>query len=233
MAAILVDGGLAQRGVGAYMLWNDLLYSELDIYKGRDAGTLKTIGQVADDGNQTTDLVRYGRLALIEGWGSHHAGAYALTGSVLPGGNQTFGFNNRVIDAAVDANYQFIYDPTRVTSDMLSARATISTRTAASLQARRSRCSGRFVIRWIRCASTSPTAWRPPSRLRFSIFGPPARPTPATGAARPEAKLGWHDLRSRLRALGQAGFAISEHEPAAGRALRQLFHIRRRFRECS
>jgi hypothetical protein len=44
MAAILVDGGLAQRVVGAYMLWNDLLYSELDIYNGRDAGALKTIG---------------------------------------------------------------------------------------------------------------------------------------------------------------------------------------------
>jgi hypothetical protein len=126
MAATLVDGRLAQRvvGAGAYMLWNDLLYSEVDIYKGLDAGILKTIGQ--DDGNQTTNPVPYGRLALIKDWGSHHAevGAYALTGTVLPGGNQTFGFNNRVIDTAIDANYQFICDPAKVASDMLSAHAT-------------------------------------------------------------------------------------------------------------
>ena len=51
-------------------------------------------------------------------------GAYALTASVVPGGNQTFGFANRVIDTALDATYQFILDPTKATSDMLSAHAT-------------------------------------------------------------------------------------------------------------
>jgi hypothetical protein len=81
---------------------------------------------VPDDGNQATNLVPYARLALIKDWGSHHAevGAYALTGSVLPGGNQTFGFGNRVTDTAIDANYQFIFDPAKVISDMLSAHAT-------------------------------------------------------------------------------------------------------------
>jgi hypothetical protein len=128
MAATLVDGGLAQRvgGAGAYMLWNDLLYAEVDVYKGLDATALKTLGQAPDAGNQTTSFVPYARLALIKDWGSHHAevGAYALTGSVLPGGNQTFGLGTRAIDTALDANYQFIFDPAKVTSNMLSAHAT-------------------------------------------------------------------------------------------------------------
>jgi hypothetical protein len=128
MAATLVDGGLAQRvvGAGAYMLWNDLLYAEADIYQGLDSSTLKMVGQVPDAGNQTTNLIPYGRLALVKDWGSHHAelGAYALSGTVMPGGNQTLGFGNRVVDTAIDANYQFIRDPTKVTSDMLSAHAT-------------------------------------------------------------------------------------------------------------
>jgi hypothetical protein len=81
---------------------------------------------VPDDGNQTRDAIPYARLALIKDWGRHHAevGAYALTGSVLPGGNQTLGFNNRVRDIAVDGTYQFIFDAAKVTSDMLSAHAT-------------------------------------------------------------------------------------------------------------
>jgi hypothetical protein len=59
-------------------------------------------------------------------WENHHGefGAYALRGRVLPGGNQSLGFYNRVTDTALDANYQFILDPARVTSDMLSAHAT-------------------------------------------------------------------------------------------------------------
>jgi hypothetical protein len=129
MAATLVDGGLAQRsiGAGAYALWNDLLYAEIDVYKGLDAHTLRATGQVPDDGNQTTDVIPYARLALIKDWGNHHAevGAYALAGRVLPGGNQTLGFNNRVRDIAVDGTYQFISDAAKVTSDMLSAHATI------------------------------------------------------------------------------------------------------------
>jgi hypothetical protein len=128
MAGTVLDGGLAQRviGAGAYALWNDLLYAEIDVYKGLDTKTLKATGQVPDDGNQTRDVIPYARLALIRDWGSHHAevGAYALTGSVLPGGNQTLGFNNRVRDIAVDGTYQFIFDPAKVTSDMLSAHAT-------------------------------------------------------------------------------------------------------------
>jgi hypothetical protein len=129
MAATLVDGGLGARvaGAGAYMLWNDLLYMEADIYKGLTATGLRMVGQVPiDAGNQATGIIPYARLALIKDWERHHAeiGAYALSARVLPADNQTLGFRNRMTDVALDATYQFIFDAAKVTSDMLSAHAT-------------------------------------------------------------------------------------------------------------
>jgi hypothetical protein len=127
MATTLVDGGLAQRvfGAGAYMVWNNLLYSEFDVYKGLDAVALTATGQ-DPDGFNTTAFFPYGRLALFKDFTQHHfeIGAYALTGNVVPGGNQTFGFGTRVTDTALDANYQFMIDPNHVTGDMISAHAT-------------------------------------------------------------------------------------------------------------
>jgi hypothetical protein len=129
MAATLIDGGLAQRvvGAGAYVLWNQFLYFESDVYKGLDTGALRAVGQVpVDGGDQTTTFMPYARIALIEDWEKHHLeiGAYGISANVLPGGNQTFGLFNRATDAALDATYQFISDPTKVTSDRLSAHAT-------------------------------------------------------------------------------------------------------------
>jgi hypothetical protein len=129
MAATLVDGGLGQRvaGAGAYILWNDLLYLEADMYKGLDTTALRAIGQVpVDDGNRVPGVAPYARIALIKDWEKHHAeiGAYAMTANVVPGGNQTLGFRNRTTDIALDATYQFIFDPSKAASDMLSAHAT-------------------------------------------------------------------------------------------------------------
>ncbi len=127
MAATLVDGGLAQRviGAGAYILWNNLVYGEVDAYKGLDSNALAATGQDAD-GFNTTAFVPYARLALIKDFERHHIelGAYGLTGNVVPGGNQTFGLGTRVTDTALDATYQLIVDPAHVTSDMISAHAT-------------------------------------------------------------------------------------------------------------
>jgi hypothetical protein len=135
MAATLVDGGLAQRvvGAGAYVLWNDLLYLESDVYKGLDTNALQAVGQVpVDAGYQTTALIPYLRLAVIRDWEKHHleVGAYSISANVLPGGDQTLGLYNRTTDVALDATYQFISDPTQVISDRLSAHATYIHETA-------------------------------------------------------------------------------------------------------
>jgi hypothetical protein len=135
MAATLVDGTLGQRvaGAGAYVLWNDLLYLEADVYKGLDSTGLRMVGQVPIDGSdRTTTFMPYARVALIRDFENHHfeLGAYALSGSVVPGGNQTFGLGVLKTDTAFDANYQYISDPTHVTSNRLSAHATYIHETA-------------------------------------------------------------------------------------------------------
>jgi hypothetical protein len=136
MAAPMVDGALSQRviGAGAYMLWNDLLYAEADVYKGLDSYALRAVGQVPiDDGAHTTAFMPYGRLALIKDWTHHHieVGAFALSAGVVPGGNQTFGLTTRKTDTAVDATYQYITDPAKVASDRLSAHAIFIHETAS------------------------------------------------------------------------------------------------------
>jgi hypothetical protein len=135
MAATLVDGSLSQRvaGIGTYTLWNDLLYLEADVYKGLDSTRLRAVGQDIDASDRTTAFMPYGRLALIRDWQSHHLelGSYILSGNVIPGNNQTFGLGTRKADAALDATYQFISDPAKVTSDRLSAHATYIHETAS------------------------------------------------------------------------------------------------------
>ena len=135
-ASTLVDGSLGQRvaGVGAYALWNDLVYLEADVYSGLNPATLTATGHVPADSDQTTAFVPYARVAMIRDWGDkrHNAeiGAYALSANVVPGDDQTHGFNVRKTDLALDATYQFISDPTKVTSDRLSAHATYIHETA-------------------------------------------------------------------------------------------------------
>jgi hypothetical protein len=128
MAAAVIDNGLAQRvaGGGAYALWNDILYAEFDVYGGLDDRALDTIGQVPDDGAMVNGAVPYGRLALIQDWDHAHVevGAYGLSAKLVPGGDQTFGFSTRANDIALDSTYQYIFDATKVTSDMISAHAT-------------------------------------------------------------------------------------------------------------
>jgi hypothetical protein len=129
IAATLVDGGLGQRvaGVGGYAAWHNLLYLEADAYKGLTPAVLEATGIVPVAGTDLTrGLIPYGRLALMQDWGGHHVelGAYGLAADVFPGGVKQFGLTDHLSDLGFDANYQFIADPSKVTSDMLSAHAT-------------------------------------------------------------------------------------------------------------
>ena len=135
MATTLLDGALSQRvvGVGAYVLWDDLVYWEADAYKGLNSTGLRAFGQVPiDDSDRTTTFMPYTRFALLRDWEKHHVevGAFAMSGSVVPGGDQTLGLGVRKTDVAFDATYQYITDPTKVTSDRLSAHATYIHETA-------------------------------------------------------------------------------------------------------
>jgi hypothetical protein len=130
LAAALIDGPLGQRvaGVGGYMMWNDLVYLEADIYRGLGYDVLNATGIVPVAGtDKTRGLIPYWRLALQRDFGRHYIelGTYGLTASLLPAGMDAAGRTDQFTDTALDASYQFIFNPKSVVGDMVSAHATL------------------------------------------------------------------------------------------------------------
>jgi hypothetical protein len=77
--------------------------------------------------DKTEGLIPYWRLAVQQNMGRHYAqiGTYGLNASVLPGGVDVPGHVDQFTDLALDANYQFTFNPRSVISDMISAHATL------------------------------------------------------------------------------------------------------------
>jgi hypothetical protein len=125
-AATLADGTLAQQvlGVGAYSMWNDLLYVEGTVYRylSRDMlnrlGVGPSAGEIIDTFN---GAIPYGRIAIQHSTDNHYfeAGAFTLEADRYPGGNMSTGTTDRIVDRAFDANYQFLGS----TSHFVSAHA--------------------------------------------------------------------------------------------------------------
>jgi hypothetical protein len=135
-AATLIDGGLGQSvlGAGAYILWNNLVFAEFDLYRGLSRNVRNALGVVPVSGSDSVDgFIPYWRLALQQDFGNHYVqvGMYGLSAGIFPGGNGSTGTNDRVVDTAFDANYQWIADPTKAASDMVSAHATYIHQTSA------------------------------------------------------------------------------------------------------
>jgi hypothetical protein len=129
LAATLIDGGLAQRvlGGGAYAMWDDLVYAEADLYRGLGYDGLNATGIVpVRFSDKTRGVIPYWRVALQQDFGRNYVelGAYGLSASVLPGGVDIAGQSERFVDRALDATYQFTFDPRNVVSDMVSAHST-------------------------------------------------------------------------------------------------------------
>jgi hypothetical protein len=130
IAAALIDGGLSQRvaGAGAYMMWNDLVYAEFDLYRGLGYDVLNATGIVPVAGtDKAQGVVPYWRLAVQRDFGRNYVqvGTYGLNANVSPGGVAIPGRSDQFTDLGLDANYQFRLDPRDVTSDMISAHATL------------------------------------------------------------------------------------------------------------
>ena len=129
LAATLVDGDLAQRvfGGGSYVMLNDLLYLEADLYRGLGYDVLNATGVTPVAGtDKTRGTIPYWRAALQQDFGRHYLefGTYGLTASVLPGGVDLPGRSDRFTDTAIDTTYQFVLNPRSLVSDMVSAHAT-------------------------------------------------------------------------------------------------------------
>lgn len=130
-AATRIDGAFAQSvlGLGGYIMWNDWVYAEADLYRGLGRDVRNATGIVPVAGTDSVvDTAPYWRLALTHDWGKRvnwEIGTYGIAADVLPGGLSPSGRADRFTDVAADANWQFTLSPRRITSDILSFHATI------------------------------------------------------------------------------------------------------------
>ena len=114
-ASTIIDGGLSQvvLGGGGYALWNDLIYAEADVYKGLGRGIRNALGVVPVSGTNSVDgVIPYWRIALQHNFGDHYLelGSFGLTANIFPGGDQSTGRSDNLIDTALDATYLYSDD---------------------------------------------------------------------------------------------------------------------------
>lgn len=111
-AATLADGGLSQvvLGAGGYGLWNDLLYTEVDLYKGLGRDIRNALGVVPVAGSNSYEgVIPYWRVALQHDFGDHYleVGTFGLTSDVFQGGEDNLGRADHLTDVALDATYNY------------------------------------------------------------------------------------------------------------------------------
>jgi len=112
-AAPLLDLQLASQvgGLGAYVMWNNLIYAEVDAYKSGRLGFARALTAGAKIENVVDDFAPYWRAAFQREWGAQSVsvGTYGMVADLFPEG-QVGGPSNRFRDIAFDAQYQYIAD---------------------------------------------------------------------------------------------------------------------------
>ena len=111
-AATLVDGGLAQvvMGAGSYAFWDDLFYTEFDIYKGLGRDVRNALGTVPVAGsNSYGGIIPYWRVALQHEFGDHYleVGTFGLASDVFVAGQDNLGRSDHLTDIALDATWNY------------------------------------------------------------------------------------------------------------------------------
>lgn len=105
-AATMIDGGLGQAvaGLGAYGLWDNLLYAEASVYRSAAQG-----GPNPPDSTSSMTIqggAPYWRVALQHQWGNDYleVGTYGLATTLFPTGIS--GPTDRYTDVGFDAQYE-------------------------------------------------------------------------------------------------------------------------------
>ena len=118
-AATALDGMFAQTaaGLGAYVWWDRHLYAELSMYgnANRTLGFLSAGTRLDPNNSLVGHNNPYWRLAWNEEWGANSlmVGTYGMRASISR--VDAPGFIDTYTDTAVDAQYQYISDPSIVT----------------------------------------------------------------------------------------------------------------------
>ena len=123
--AALVDGGLAQAvgGLGAYGLYADTVYAEVDGYRSAQLGVTRPCDSTSSD--VIDGVAVYWRAALQHAFYGNdlELGAYGLVARIFPGQAASLplsGSTDRYADVAIDAQYQRVFTADR----SVTARAT-------------------------------------------------------------------------------------------------------------
>lgn len=113
-----VDGGLGQKvgGVGAYAMWNDLLYAEISAYRSaKPGGMMGVFGwknpELKGDVALVQDTTPYARIALQHNYGDSYVmlGGYMMNTKINPMAYTNIGGPlDQYKDRAIDAEYQYI-----------------------------------------------------------------------------------------------------------------------------
>ncbi|CAN5820976.1 hypothetical protein BH11GEM2_BH11GEM2_05630 [soil metagenome] len=105
-AATLIEGGFGQQvvGLGAYGLWNSLLYTEFTAYRSAPQGAAGPLDSTA--ANTVHGVMPYWRVALQHQFDAGYlmVGTFGIAGSVYPSG--VTGLTNRHTDLGFDAQFE-------------------------------------------------------------------------------------------------------------------------------
>jgi hypothetical protein len=105
-ASTLIDGGLGQQvaGLGAYSLYDNMLYTEVSAYRSAPQGATEPLDGTAT--NVTKGVIPYWRVALQHAWPSTYGmiGTYGFAARIYPQG--VTGPTNDYTDAAIDAQIE-------------------------------------------------------------------------------------------------------------------------------
>lgn len=117
-AAPLIAGGFAQQvgGMGAYVLWNDMIYLDAGAYANLTQTMQKGLGVDPTDEAQIDGLAPYWRAAIEKNWGSNSVefGTFGMSADTYPGGDKSAGSNHQT-DVGLDLQYQWLTNRHEVT----------------------------------------------------------------------------------------------------------------------
>jgi hypothetical protein len=106
IASPIINGALAQQvlGLGAYGMWNDLLYTEFTAYRSAPQGIRQPLDSSAR--NVTHHIVPYWRVALQHGFGANYlmVGTYGMIADMYPAG--VSGPTDHFTDIGADAQFE-------------------------------------------------------------------------------------------------------------------------------
>jgi hypothetical protein len=105
-AATLIEGGLAQSvaGLGAYGLWDNLVYGEVSLYRSAQQGAPNPPDSTSE--GVIKSLAPYWRFALEKQFGSNYVelGTYGMSADIYPSGIS--GLTDKYTDIGFDLNYE-------------------------------------------------------------------------------------------------------------------------------